>query len=255
LVILKAGIPISKRQTVRVARRQTNPDGSKVEKRKAPRFPVAVPIEATWGGPNGVAVKEEAVARQVNISGGFLEMVNYPSMGSRISLTNFLSAETAEARVLATPDSRAGVARGIIVELIVPSETFWGVDLQVKKTAVELQKLEESLRSQGIDLRLLKEFRDAVEYIRNAATVAQQLREYQLQGQADTEILALIAAERARRATNLCLEVASDMDAGAPIVPDAKGMHESYQALQDACDRLKVLLKRQESERHIVARP
>jgi hypothetical protein len=240
---------------VRSARRQTNPDGSKVEKRKAPRFPVAVPIEATWSGPNGIAVKEDAVARQVNISGGFLEMLNFPEMGSRITLTNFLSAETVEARVLATPDTRAGVSRGIIIELVTPSESFWGVDLQVKKTAVELQKLEESLRSQGIDLRLLKEFRDAVEYIRTAATVAQQLREYQLQGHADTEILALIAAERARRATNLCLEVASDMDAGAAAGPDAKGMHDSYEALQQACDRLRTLLKRQETVHHLIARP
>jgi hypothetical protein len=240
---------------VRVARRATNPDGTKVEKRKAPRFPVAVPIEASWRGPDGTSVKREAVARQVNVSGGFLELAQYPEMGSRITLTNFLSAQTVEARVLATPESRAGVSGGIVIELISPSESFWGVDLQVKKTAVELQKLEESLRSQGIDLRLLKEFRDAVEYIRTAATVAQQLREHQLQGREDTEILALIATERARRATALCLEVASDVDAGSATGPDAKGMHESYNALQQACDRLRVLIKRQDSERHMVGRP
>ncbi len=237
---------------MRIKRRATNPDGTKVENRKATRFPVAVPIEASWPGPNGISIKQDAVARQVNVRGGFLEMGSFPEMGTRITLTNFLSAQTVEARVLATPDSRAGVSRGIIIELIAPSETFWGVDLQVKQTAVELQKLEESLRSQGIDLRLLKEFRDAVEYIRTAATVAQQLRELQLQGQADTEILTLIAAERARRATNLCLEVASDMDASA-AGPDAKGMHESYRALQQACDRLRNLLKRQDSARHVVA--
>ena len=50
-------------------------------------------------------------------------------------------------------------------------------------------------------------------YIRTAATVAQQLRERQLAGRSDDDVLALIAGERARRATNLCLEVASDMDA------------------------------------------
>jgi hypothetical protein len=240
---------------VRVARRQSNPDGSKVEKRKTPRFPVAVPIEASWRGPNGVSVKEDAVARQVNVGGGFLEMLIFPEMGGRITLTNFLSAQTVEARVLATPHTRAGVSGGIIIELITPSESFWGVDLQVKKTAVELQKLEESLLSQGIDLRLLKEFRDAVEYIRHAATVSRQLRELQLQGRADTEILALIAAERAQRATNLCLEVASDMDSASAAGPDAKGMHESYQALQQACDRLRLLLDRHESARHMVSHP
>jgi hypothetical protein len=236
---------------VRVTRRATNPDGSKVEKRKSTRFPVAVPIEASWRGADGKAVKQDAIARQVNVRGGYLEMANYPDMGSRISLTNFLSAETAEARVLATPDSRAGVANGIMIELISPSETFWGVDLQVKKTSVELQKLEETLRSQGIDLRLLKEFRDAVEYIRNVAAVARNLREQQLNGHDDADTMAQIAADRARRAASLCMEVASDVDAAAS---DARTMHESYRALQVACDRLRALLKRQETERHMIAR-
>jgi hypothetical protein len=239
---------LTKGPKVRVTRRATNPDGTKVELRKTSRFPVAVPIEASWLGANGKAVKHDAVARQVNMRGGFLEMSNYPELGTRITLTNFLSAETVEARVLATPNTRAGVSNGIIIELVAPSETFWGVDLQVKKTAVELRKLETSLRNQGIDLRLLKEFRDAVDYIRTAATVAQQLRERQLQGHSEDEVLTLIAAERARRATNLCLEVASDMDAArSSKLP--KDVGESYTSLLKACDRLKQLLKRQESER------
>ena len=232
-----------------VTRRATNPDGTKVELRKSSRFPVAVPIEASWQGADGKSVKQEAIARQVNNRGGFLEMASFPELGTRITLANFLSAETVEARVLATPATRAGVSNGIIIELVAPSETFWGVDLQVKKTAVELRKLETSLRNQGIDLRLLKEFRDAVDYIRTAATVAQQLRERQLQGHSDDEVLALIAAERARRATNLCLEVASDMDA-TKSSRQPKAVSESYSSLLQACDRLKQLLKRQESDRH-----
>jgi hypothetical protein len=232
-----------------VTRRSTNPDGTKVELRKSARFPVAVPIEASWQTSDGKAIKQEAVARQVNIRGGFLEMSNYPELGTRITLTNFLSAETLDARVLATPNTRAGVSNGIVIELVAPSDTFWGVDLQVKKTAVELRKLETSLRNQGIDLRLLKEFRDAVDYIRTAATVAQQLRERQLQGRGDDEVLALIAAERARRATNLCLEVASDMDA-AKSSKEPKVMSEAYRGLQQACDRLRLLRKRQEADRH-----
>lgn len=234
---------------MRVTRRATNPDGTKVELRKSSRFPVAVPIEASWQTSDGRASKQEAIARQVNIRGGFLEMANYPELGTRITLTNFLSAETVDARVLATPNTRAGVSNGIVIELVAPSDTFWGVDLQVKKTAVELRKLETSLRNQGIDLRLLKEFRDAVDYIRTAATVAQQLRERQLQGRGDDEVLALIAAERARRATNLCLEVASDMDA-AKSSKEPKVMSEAYRGLQQACDRLRQLRKRQEADRH-----
>ena len=109
-----------------VSRRATSPDGSKVERRKANRFPVAVPIEASWSGPDGTAVKQDALAKQVNAHGGLLQMESYPEIGTRVTLTNFFSAETAEARVLATPYTREGVSEGIVVELVVPSESFFG---------------------------------------------------------------------------------------------------------------------------------
>ncbi|MGH9775428.1 MAG: hypothetical protein ACRD50_10830 [Candidatus Acidiferrales bacterium] len=234
-------------------KRSTSPDGSKVERRKSHRFPVAVPIEASWRGPDGLAVKEEAVARQVNAHGGLLEMANYPEIGSRVTLTNFLSAEMAEARVLATPYSREGVSQGIIVELIVPSESFWGVNLQIRKTSVELQKLEDSLRSEGIDLRHLKEFRDAVEYLRTASAVVQQLRECQLHGWDDGEAHSLLVAERVRRGTSLCLEVLADLDAGR-LTNEIKGVDEFYHSLEQVHDRLKDRFKRRELERYFAAR-
>jgi hypothetical protein len=236
-----------------MARRGTSPDGTKVERRKANRFPVTVPIEASWRGADGIAVKEQAIARQVNGNGGQLEMSSYPDVGGRITLTNFLSAETAEARVLATPFSREGVAHGIIVELIVPSESFWGVNLQVKKTGVELQKLEDSLRSEGIDPRVLNEFRDAVDYVRTAAVVVQQLREQQMHGRDDGEVASLLTAERIRRTANLCQEVISDLDAGK-VSADAKGVDELYRSLEQACDRLRHLLKSREPDRYLTTR-
>ena len=231
-----------------LATRGTSPDGSKQERRKQNRFLVTVPIEASWRGPEGIACKSQAVARQVNANGGLLEMENYPEVGSRITLTNFLSAESAEARVLATPNSREGVSRGIIVELITPSESFWGVNLQVKKTGVELQKLEDSLRSEGIDLRLLNEFRDTVEYIRMAALAVQQLRERQLHGRDDSEIAALLVTDRIRRAANLCQEVSADIEA-AKVSGETKGVDELYRSLEEACDRLRPLLKTREPGR------
>jgi hypothetical protein len=236
-----------------MARRGTSPDGTKVERRKAQRFPVTVPIEASWRGPEGKAIKEQAIARQVNANGGMLEMSTYPEVGSRITLTNFLSAEAAEARVLATPYSREGVSHGIVIELIVPSDSFWGVNLQVKKTSVELQKLEDSLRSEGIDLRVLNEFRDAVEYVRTAAVVVQRLREQQMHGRDDGEVAALLTTDRIRRTTNLCLEVIADLDAQR-IGADDKGVDELYQSLKQACDRLRHLLKSREPDRYLTSR-
>jgi len=236
-----------------MARRGTSPDGSKTERRKSARFLVAVPIEASWRGPDGKAMKAQAVARQVNANGGLLEMSVYPEMGSRITLTNFLSAETAEARVLATPSSREGVSRGIIVELINASEGFWGVSLQIKKTSIELQKLEKSLRSEGIDPRLLNEFRDTVDYIRTASLAVQQLRERQLHGHDENDIAASIVAERIRRTANLCLEVTTDLDAGS-VKSDTNGIEELYAALEQLGDHLRHLLKSRDPDRYATSR-
>ncbi len=233
--------------------RGTTPDGSKVERRKSYRFPVAVPIEASWRNQESVPVLVQAIAKQVNANGGFLEMTVYPSVGSRITLTNFLSSETAEARVLAIPSSREGVSHGIIVELITPSESFWGVNLQVKKTSVELKKLEKSLEAEGIDFRLLNEFRDTVETLRTTAVAVQQLREYQLRGRDASEVVSMLVADRLRRGTNLCHELVADLDAGK-VSRETKQVQELYDALEQACDRLRHLLKSRNPDRYVTTR-
>jgi len=236
-----------------MAGRGTSADGSKVERRKSNRFLVAIPIEASWRDPDGMPVQEQAIAKQVNLNGGFLEMPRYPDVGSRISVTNFLSGETAEARVLATPNSREGVSHGIVVELIVPSDSFWGVNLQVKKTSVELQKLEKSLQSEGIDFRLLNEFRDTVDTIRTTAVAVQQLRELRLKGRDCEEIISMLIADRIRRATNLCHELVADLEAGK-VSSETKGVDELFYSLEQASDRLRHLLKSRQPERYLTTR-
>lgn len=244
---------MDRRKPMDANRRSTSPDGSKVERRKSSRYLVAVPIEATWRSTDGVPMIVQAVAKQVNGNGGFLEMAAYPDVGSRVSLTNFLSGETAEARVLATPNSREGVSHGIIIELITPSDSFWGVNLQVKKTSVELQKLEKSLQSEGIDFRMLNEFRDTVDAIRTTALAVQQLREFQLRGSDGTEIVSMLTAERVRRATNLCQELVADIDA-EKINRETKELDDLSEALEQACDRLRHLLKARQPDRYVTTR-
>ena len=187
-----------------IKKRPMTADGTNAERRKTRRFPVVVPIEVSWRGKDGISVKEDAVARQVNANGGFVKMSSYPELGSRVTLANFLSAQTAEARVLAAPDSRPGVANGIVVELITPNESFWGVDLQVNKTIIELQSLETALRSEDIDVHLMREYRSAVDNIRTITETLQQLRKGQSQGAESDELLSVLATDRIRRASNLC---------------------------------------------------
>ena len=220
-------------------RRPTAADGSKLERRKETRFPVSIPVEVSWKGADGAPMTEEAVARQVNDHGGLLEMTNYPDLGSRVTLTNLLSADTMEARVLATPNSREGVSQGIVVELVSTDENFWGVNLQVKKASVELQKLEKSLRTHNVDLRLLKEFRDAVDYMQAIAGSVQQGRERQIEGEESVD--AWLIGERMRRTINFCLEVITDFDAGR-ITEDTKGLAELLESVEQISQRFRILL-------------
>jgi hypothetical protein len=219
-------------------------DGTNAERRKTRRFPVVVPIEVSWRGKDGISVKEDAVARQVNANGGFVKMSSYPELGSRVTLANFLSAQTAEARVLAAPDSRPGVANGIVVELITPNESFWGVDLQVNKTIIELQSLETALKSEDIDVHLMREYRSAVDNIRTITETLQQLRKGQSQGAESDELLSVLATDRIRRVSNLCREVIADVDAGH-IKKESKTADELKQATQDLHQCLKLGSKHQ----------
>src|SRR5256886_13241678 len=101
----------------------------------------------------------------------------YPSVGSHLDLTNLLSGESFRARVVGTRRSAEGRVLGVAVELLVPSETFWGVNFQLKKTSAELMQLEHAIRSGGIDERILMDFRDAVDHVRKTAWAVQEWQE------------------------------------------------------------------------------
>jgi len=218
-------------------KRPMSADGTELERRKSRRFPVVVPIEVSWRGPDGLALKEDAVARLVNDKGGYLKMAKYPIVGTRVTLANFLSAQTAEARVLAAPDSRPGVASGIVIELIVPNESFWGVDLQVNKTIVELQNLEKTLKQEEIDLRLVREYRGAVDHIGSITETLQRLRTAKPRASDDGELFSILAEERIRRATSVCLDVITDVDAGR-VRQNSAIVKEFLQAIQEVTQRL-----------------
>jgi hypothetical protein len=224
---------------VTIKKRQLGADGLKLERRRSRRFPVAVPVEVSWTEPNGTLVKVDAVAQQVNGNGGYLKMANCPELGMRVTLTNFLCAQSSEARVLASPNTREGVANGVIIELVAPNEPFWGVNLQVEKTNAELQKLEKAMQNEGIDLRLLNEYRDSVDCLRSTASMVQQFRECHLRGFDDAELYSLLATQRVRRTVDSCFEVVADLDANR--VKESPELDELRQALEQLLFRVKKL--------------
>ncbi len=113
------------------------------------------------------------------MQGGLLDMKIFPSVGSHMELTNLLSGETYRARVVAIR-RKEGQVLGVAVELLIPSETFWGVNFQLKKTSAELLQLEHAIRTGGIDQRILTDFRDAVDHVRKTAWAVQEWQERQI---------------------------------------------------------------------------
>jgi len=65
-------------------------------------------------------------------------MKTYPAAGTQIELTNLVTHETSQARVVGVLAIARAALLGVAVELFVPSETFWGMNLQLRKTCADL---------------------------------------------------------------------------------------------------------------------
>ncbi len=218
----------------------------KKEHRRGSRFPVVVPVEATWQDATGKSVREAAQAKEVNAQGGLLDMKTYPGIGRQVALTNLLSGEATGARVIAIRRSREGDIRGIAVELLVPNETFWGVNFQLRKTSAELVKIEHTIRSGGIEPRILTEFRDAVDYVRKTAWAVQEWQERQLQKHDPQTVLPLLTAERIRRATQLSKAITTDL-AAHEVTRETTGIDEFFRAVQSLYQRIADLFRDREA--------
>jgi len=188
-------------------------------------------VEATWQEANGKIFREAGQATEVNAQGGLLEMKTYPAVGSQIELTNLLSHESLHARVVGVRRNAEGRLLGVAVELLVPSDTFWGVNFQLKKACADLVKLEYDMRSGTTDQRVLKEFRDAVDNVRKTAWAVQEWQERQSRLEDPQTVLPLLTAERVRRATQLCDAITAAM-AAHEVARETVGIEEFLQAVE-----------------------
>src|SRR5215470_16838653 len=212
------------------------------EKRRGSRFPVVVFVEARWYDLSGETVKETAQAMEVSALGGLLDMKAYPRVASELTLTNLLSGETARARVVGTRLPKDGGAPKVAVELLSRSETFWGLNFQLRKTSAELVRIEQEIKAGGIDARILEEFRDSVDYVRKTAWAVQEWQERGLQKHDPHTLLPLITSERIRRGTQLNIDITSDLETHT-VTRETAGIHEFFQALEGLYPRVAVLFR------------
>jgi hypothetical protein len=207
------------------------------EKRRAARFGVFVPVEAKWSDSSGNTIKETGEAKEVNAVGGLLDMRRYPKVGTKLELTNLLSKETAEARLAGIRRTREGAVLGVAVELVEASESFWGVNFQLKKTSAQLAQIGEVIKTGGVEPRILREFRDAVDYVRKTAWAVQEWQERQLKQHDPQTVLPLITAERIRRVTQLSEAITADL-AARELSRDTAGMEDLFRAVEGLYQRI-----------------
>src|SRR5579859_3969648 len=125
---------------------------AKGKNRRSDRYPVVVPVKVKWLEPSGASVIEFAEAKEVNMQGGLLDMRGRPAIGSVLELTNLTSTKTASAQVVSLRTSMKSEVLGVAVELLTPSETFWGVTYRLKIAIDDLLKLEKAIRSGGMEI-------------------------------------------------------------------------------------------------------
>jgi hypothetical protein len=214
----------------------------KTEHRRGSRFPVVVPVDVRWQEPSGKTVKEAAQAKEVNAQGGLLDMKTYPGIGRQLELTNLLSGEATEARIVAIRRSKQGAVVGVAIELLVPNEAFWGVNFQLKKTGAELVKIEQAIKSGSVEPSILREFRDAVDYVRKTAWAVQEWQERQLQQHDPQTVLPLLIIERIRRATQLNKAITTDLAAHG-VTRETTGIDEFFRTVESLYQRVADLFR------------
>jgi hypothetical protein len=199
-------------------------------------------VEATWQEADGKILREAGQTTEVNAQGGLLEMKTYPAVGTQIELRNLLSHESSHARVVGVRRSSEGRLLGVAVELLVPSESFWGMNFQLKKACAELVKLEYDLRWSPIDDRVLREFRDAVDHVRKTAWAVQEWQEREARRQDPYTVLPLLTAERIRRATQLC-DAINTASTAQEVTRETVGIDEFFRAVERVHQSLSDLFK------------
>jgi len=208
-----------------------------------------VPVKVKGLEPSGASVIEFGEAKEVNMHGGLLEMKGRPAINSVIELTNLSSTRTASAQVISHRLSNEGGVLGLAIELLTPSETFWGVTFRLKVAIDDLLKLEKDMkdsRSGAMDPRVLREFRDAVDYVRKTAWALQELQERQAHQRDIGTVRSLLTDERVRRATQLSKALASDLDSHE-VSDGTPGAAELFRAIEILHQRLTDLFKLPES--------
>ena len=112
------------------------------------------------------------------------------------------------------------------------------VSKRLKSVISELRPLQKSLTSEKVDPRVLTDFRDALNRVRNTAWAAQQSAAARLYESSPVSVPSLLTTERIRAAYQLCCHIHDDLH--RDDVPFQKGqLSELYSVAARLVEDLK----------------
>jgi hypothetical protein len=123
-----------------------------------------------------------------------------------------------------------------------PRESLSG---RIEMATMYLKELEPMLKSGEVDVRVLREFRKAVDFIRTSAWAVQQWIELKESRQDPYKVLALLVSERIERARQITTDLCHDLDAAEVNIED-KGVVDLYHAVEGLHERLVDLFSRKD---------
>jgi len=196
---------------------QTPASQAQANRRRSGRLVLTVPATVTWTSVRGEVVQDQAIARNVSIHGASLHLADgkhIPGLNTEVTLKCAFSGEIARARVARLKRLASGKLESIAVELVAPSESFWGLTFQLQRATAQLLEIETACQAQmkGVDFRVLKSLAEAVEQLRNVASIVQEWQDLQAEGKNAYSVLDALDGARVRKATHLLGELSSDID-------------------------------------------
>jgi phosphoribosylpyrophosphate synthetase len=108
---------------------------------------------------------------------------------------------------------------------------------RLQAATTELQGLEQIILSGDFSPRILSEFRNAVDNIRQTARAVQTWIGLQQQNRDPYSVMTALSADRVRRATQIAKELTIDLQA-MEIDFETEGLRELFQAVEELRERL-----------------
>jgi len=211
------------------------------ERRRNRRLILTVPVSVEWAEPGGPIVKGQASAKDVDVRGASLQMVEgrtVPGLNVEISLENKLTGEAVRARVKRIKRSGNGKLERIGIELLEPTEKFWGLTFQLQQTMIQLLEIENAFQERAQeDFRVLRNLREGVEYLHGVTSAVQQWQELREQGKDGYSVLEVLGRGRVDRATRLLQDLTADIDA-FELTSDTKDFSSLAQAVERLYERM-----------------